>query len=387
VELAAGQNVALPADDLRVVVSGPVDLTALVCNDDGKVSGDSDMVFFNNPSGPGLSVSGSDLTARLSALRPGATKVALVASPSDQTSTFGALPAVALTATCGDLSATFAPTGLGSETALVLCEAYLRGGVWKLRAVGQGYASGLAGVAKDFGISVDDEPAAAAAPAAAPISLSKVPIGKIRLEKSGSAKISLNKEDVGNLVLTAHLNWKGRGGGLPADLDLYALIIDQQGNDGVVYYRNLGSLSGAPWVQLDGDSVVPGRETVKVIAGRNRYVLIAAYSAVENGVGSFFSYQAEVVIDDGAGSEVTIPLFFDDEHSYWVAITLMDFTDPTGVKISQLEQYGKPNSENRPLLKADGSVIPSAGPVEFKTDQGGAPGQPAAPKKKGLFGK
>jgi stress response protein SCP2 len=375
-QLSAGQNVALPATDLKVVVTGPVDLTALVCDDSGKVSADSDMIFFNNPTGPGIAVAGNELVAQLGSLRPGATKVALVVSPSDQTSTFGSLPPVMLTATSGSLTTGFAPPGLGSETALVLCEAYLRGGAWKLRAVGQGYATGLAGVATDFGISVDsDDPR----PAPAPISLAKVPLGRITLEKSGTAKISLTKEDRGSLVLTAHLNWKGRGGGLPADLDLYALYVDEKGKDGVVYYRDLGSVTSAPFIRLDGDSTVPGQETVKVVAGHHRYVLIAAYSAVENGVGSFFSYHAEVVVDDGSGSQVTIPLFYDDEHSYWVAITLMDFTDPTGVKISQLEQYGQPNSENRPLLRADGTVLPSAGPVEFKN---GPPGSVSPPTKK-----
>ena len=53
-----------------------------------------------------------------------------------------------------------------TETAFVLGELYRRGGEWKVRAVGQGWASGLAGLATDLGITVDEEPAAA--PAAAP---------------------------------------------------------------------------------------------------------------------------------------------------------------------------------------------------------------------------
>ena len=50
-------------------------------------------------------------------------------------------------------------------------ELYRRAGQWKFRAIGQGYASGLAGLATDFGISVDDDPAPAPAqqpPAPAP---------------------------------------------------------------------------------------------------------------------------------------------------------------------------------------------------------------------------
>ena len=46
---------------------------------------------------------------------------------------------------------------LGDETAVVLGELYRRSGAWRFRAVGQGYASGLAGVAGDYGITVDQD--------------------------------------------------------------------------------------------------------------------------------------------------------------------------------------------------------------------------------------
>jgi tellurium resistance protein TerD len=41
-----------------------------------------------------------------------------------------------------------------TETAMVFGEIYRNGAEWKFRAVGQGYASGLAGIASDFGVSV-----------------------------------------------------------------------------------------------------------------------------------------------------------------------------------------------------------------------------------------
>jgi len=40
------------------------------------------------------------------------------------------------------------------ETAMVFGEVYRHSGEWKFRAIGQGYASGLAGIAKDFGVNV-----------------------------------------------------------------------------------------------------------------------------------------------------------------------------------------------------------------------------------------
>ena len=41
-----------------------------------------------------------------------------------------------------------------TETAMIFGELYRSGAEWKFRAVGQGYASGLAGIAQDFGVNV-----------------------------------------------------------------------------------------------------------------------------------------------------------------------------------------------------------------------------------------
>jgi tellurium resistance protein TerD len=41
-----------------------------------------------------------------------------------------------------------------SETAMIFGELYRYNSEWKFRAVGQGYASGLRGIALDFGVNV-----------------------------------------------------------------------------------------------------------------------------------------------------------------------------------------------------------------------------------------
>ena len=41
-----------------------------------------------------------------------------------------------------------------TETAMVFGELYRNGPEWKFRAIGQGYASGLAGIARDYGVNV-----------------------------------------------------------------------------------------------------------------------------------------------------------------------------------------------------------------------------------------
>lgn len=58
-----------------------------------------------------------------------------------------------------------APDFAAGETVVVLAELYRRGDGWKVRAVGQGYAAGLAGLATDYGVDVDPEPSAAPLPA------------------------------------------------------------------------------------------------------------------------------------------------------------------------------------------------------------------------------
>ncbi|MGV9414971.1 TerD family protein, partial [Nocardia sp. NPDC003693] len=41
-----------------------------------------------------------------------------------------------------------------TETAMVFGELYRNGAEWKFRAIGQGYASGLEGIARDFGVGL-----------------------------------------------------------------------------------------------------------------------------------------------------------------------------------------------------------------------------------------
>ncbi|WP_233549834.1 VWA domain-containing protein [Cellulomonas rhizosphaerae] len=197
--LSPGQNLPLPSSSVRVEVSGAVDLTALVLSASGTVDGDADMVFFNQPSAPGARLGGSVLEVDLTGLRGGAERVALVASPAVTGQTFGQVAGVALTLTSGSLTASFAPAASTTESALVLCELYLRGGAWKVRAVGQGYSDGLAGLARDFGVDVADDP-----PAPAPVSLIK---GEERLPPEMRQALNLRKD-----LVTVSLRKKGASG-------------------------------------------------------------------------------------------------------------------------------------------------------------------------------
>ncbi|MFI8951625.1 CAP domain-containing protein [Streptomyces sp. NPDC053750] len=161
-ELVPGGNVPLPGGRVSVRVPGGFDVSALVTDDGGKVGGDDDFVFYNQPDAPGARLRGDTLTVDPSRLRPGATRVTVVVSPSDPGASLDALPSPTLHVTDagGRALARFTPPRPRQETVLLLAELYRRGAGWKLRALGQGYADGLAGLARDFGVEVvDDAPA------------------------------------------------------------------------------------------------------------------------------------------------------------------------------------------------------------------------------------
>jgi len=228
---------------------------------------------------------------------------------------------------------------------------------------------------KLFGKKTTTPPPAAPDPAAPASVPESGPATGISLAKGASAGISMVKADP-TVQITAHLDWDGgttdrRAKG--ADLELYVLYVPaadvKTGADttfNAVYYRNLGRLHDAPYIQHHGDSVTPGRETATISRpDRQGYALVCAYSAVGNGVGSFKEYGAKAIITDGRGQTVTVPLYDTDRYAYWVAIALVDFTGD-GAVITQVEKYSAPGSEARPVLNSDGSVAMDAGPVEFK---------------------
>ncbi|MFD5340861.1 CAP domain-containing protein [Streptomyces hawaiiensis] len=158
-ELVPGGNLALPGGAVTVRVPGPFDVSALVTDDGGKVRDDGDFVFYNQPAAPGAALRGDTLAVDPPGLRPGATRVTVVVSPAEPGTALGHLPSPTLhVADAGGRPlARFTPPRPRQETVLLLAELYRRGDRWKLRALGQGYADGLAGLARDFGVDVVDD--------------------------------------------------------------------------------------------------------------------------------------------------------------------------------------------------------------------------------------
>ncbi|MFC4036560.1 TerD family protein [Streptomyces polygonati] len=188
VTLAKGGNVSLSkaAPNLTQVQIGlgwrarsttgadfDLDASALLCAN-GRVMGDEYFIFYNNLKSPEGSVehTGDDLTGGsggddetilvdLSKVPAAVDKVVFPVSIYEadaRVQTFGqvseAYIRVLNQADGAELARYDLTEDASTETAMIFGELYRYGGEWKFRAVGQGYASGLRGIALDFGVNV-----------------------------------------------------------------------------------------------------------------------------------------------------------------------------------------------------------------------------------------
>ncbi|MFJ9036457.1 TerD family protein [Streptomyces sp. NPDC102406] len=163
-ELVRGQNHPLTRTRLEIRVSAghPVVAGATLADDRGTVRGPERVAHPGAPALPGLEVSrqaAADhrLAVDLDAMPPDVHRVTvLLALPvgTGGPTRFGAVaaPFVAVTGLDGTEVAGFTLTDLDTESAVTALELYRRQGAWKVRAVGQGYADGLAALFADQGV-------------------------------------------------------------------------------------------------------------------------------------------------------------------------------------------------------------------------------------------
>lgn len=189
VSLSKGGNVSLTkeAPGLKKVMFGlgwdprvtdgsafDLDASAFVLDEGGKVLSDAHFVFYNNlkdPSGAvthaGDSLTGEgggddeQITIELGAMTPNAAKVAFVVTIHDaegRKQNFGQVSNAFIRAVNADDGKEIARYDLSEdasiETAMVFGELYRHGSDWKFKAIGQGYAGGLAAAAKTYGVSL-----------------------------------------------------------------------------------------------------------------------------------------------------------------------------------------------------------------------------------------
>ncbi|MGT2532472.1 TerD family protein [Streptomyces nojiriensis] len=302
--LQKGANVPVASTRVRVELGwhgGPgapdVDVSALLLTPAGKVRSDEDFVFYNQPVHPSGAVrhegrrqdaegTRETIDVTLSAVEQDIGTV-VVAASTDRT--FGQVSGLfvrVLDAQSGLETARFDSTGATSETAFVLGELYRRNGAWKFRAVGQGYDSGLAGLATDFGITVDEpatpppsqrpgHPPTASVPAQLPPAPQAPPAARARPEPPSkitltktAPTVSLTKQGATSGGMRVNLSWsaaeppqgwmnKGRDAKRleEIDLDLSCLWELQNGTTGIVHPINnqFGSFDQPPYIRLDQD--------------------------------------------------------------------------------------------------------------------------------------
>jgi tellurite resistance protein TerA len=363
-----GSNVPVPTTALRVELgrrSGPgvpdVDASALLLVD-GKVRSDGDFVFYNQPTHSSGAVrhegkgnAGERVTdtllVDLARVEPAVDRIVLAASADG--GTFGQVPDLYIEvqdAGQNTAVARFDSTGATVETAFVLGEFYRRQGAWKFRAVGQGYDSGLEGLATDFGITVDEPQQAAPAatmppPSGPPVNLpppmptappvgppSPPPAAPVRLTKvtltKAAPSVSLTKQGGTSGALRVNLNWevrkqfsgwgskRGRAVAMHADLDLdlCALYELADGRKGVVQSLGnaYGSLQRPPYIHLDGDdrtgASASGENLTVNLDHIKDFRRILVFVTIYEGARSFADLHATVTLQPQHGAAIDFSL-------------------------------------------------------------------------------
>ncbi|MEU6102728.1 TerD family protein [Streptomyces flaveolus] len=373
--MSKGSNTPVPTTALRVELgwrSGPgvpdADASALLLVA-GKVRSDADFVFYNQPahsSGAARHEGKRDAGGRvtdsllvdLARVEPEIETV-IVAASSDGGS-FGRIPDLYIEvrdAAQNTVVARFDNPGATVETAFVLGEFYRRQGAWKFRAVGQGYDSGLEGLATDYGITVDEPqqaatpltpppaalppapataappappmtrpagtpPPPATAPSAEPVRLTKVTLTK------AAPSVSLTKQGGTSGAMRVNLNWEvrkqfsgwARKLGRPVamhddlDLDLCCLFELSDGSKGVVQALGnaFGSLHQPPFIHLDGDdrtgAVTTGENLSINLDHQKHFRRILVFVTIYEGARSFADLHATVTLQPQYGAAIDFSL-------------------------------------------------------------------------------
>ena len=269
----------------------------------------------------------------------------------------------------------------GAEKAIMVAEVY-RKDVWRVAAVGQGFAGGLDAVLKHFGGEAieDTAPIPATPPVPQVVSLKKA---------NSSFKIDLNKT-AGEIVATA--TWIDNGDDCDDndDLDLRAGILFPNGSMSFITCDNPGSLQSKPYILHEGDIQnatvdAPGQETMKVNAqiaqkyGGDIAIVFSIYSAVSNGAVSIASLHPRMKLQYGTQTVECALDFSKDQaarrdgvYTYVIGLAIIRNGQ---IEISPGGQVSTPGSEATPWLQWDkkgGVKVTMDGPHVFKGESSAA---------------
>ena len=398
--------------ELGVRVAGPAheyDVSVFGLDPAGKLSDDRYMIFYNQKRSPegavqmlGLSGGETRFSVDLSKM-PGSVERLMVTASVDS-GAFSQISSGHFAVYAGGNEIARFPfygADFGSERALIVAELYLKD-VWRLSAVGQGFAGGLDALVKAYGGEIS-APAAPPAPApntvptptpapspvntqrpssvpassaspsgspppSAPPTPTRAEVGrpappvppaapirltKVTLEKQGQrASISLTKDSTPQPI-HVNLNWDKSGGtrkglfGLPmavpeADLDLGCLYVMKNGDMGAIQAlgNRFGSERFAPYILLDKDDRSGG-----AVDGENLYILrpeliqqVLVFAFIYEGTSDFTSVNGRLNIKDAGGNEIAIRLNNPDARRTFCAIAMFENVGGR-IEVSKEERY------------------------------------------------
>ena len=379
-----------------------IDASAFLLGEQGKVSSDDDLIFYNNPSTPyirykdipGANAGGlKHFELELDKIPANIMKLAFSLTLYDgenRKQMFGQMSEAHCRILDQATGSEILRCNLGNhfsvETAVVVGELYRYSGEWKFSAIVAGFSGGLQALCGNYGIEVDDEPAPAAKPpekAAAPPEPRPAPVPppappsrpalvippppatkqteapapplnlnlkKIELKKKGDS-INLKKSSAGLGELLINLNWNQKqGGGLfsrkgGVDLDLACLYELKNGSKGVVQALGnaFGNLQQQPYIMLDGDdrtgSVTSG-ENLRINGSKVAQIeRILIFAFIYKGVTHWSEADGVVTLKQDGGPDIVVNL---DEHNNrkgMCAIALIRNVGNETFSIERLVQY------------------------------------------------
>ncbi|MGN7764032.1 TerD family protein [Paenibacillus sp. 22594] len=373
-----------------------IDASAFLLDSQGKVRGDDDLIFYNNPATsyirykdvPGQASGGcKHFEVELGKIPPGIMKIAFTLTLYDgenRKQMFGQMSEAHCRILDRTTGSEILRCNLGNhfsvETAVVVGELYRYSDEWKFSAIVAGFDGGLQALCSNYGIEVSEEPPPAPPkpdtqgipvppapeiPVVRPPAVSQPPsqrreappspplnlnLKKIELKKKGDS-INLKKSASGLGEVLVNLNWNQKqGGGLfsrkgGVDLDLACLYELKNGRKGVVQALGnaFGHLQQPPFVMLDGDdrtgSVTSG-ENLRINGSKVAEIeRILIFAFIYKGVTHWSEADGVVTIKQGEGPDIIVNL---DEHNNrkgMCAIAMIRNVGNETFSIERLVQY------------------------------------------------
>ncbi len=374
--LIPGENQPVSGDNLQISVqlspteySGlEVDISAFLLTANGKVRGDSDMVFYGQPSSDhGAVILSNRRTGHalflldLTKLDPAIEKIAFTATIHKNKQTFSAFKSLTVSVQAvsaeNTLEAVLPTTGM-LESALILGEVYRRQGQWKFRSVGQGFTGGLKTLAEFYGVEISD------APEKVSVSFTPMPAAyptaptTLNLDKSRPV-VSLDKNAQGFGEIKINLHWRqptsnpqktGLLGGLfstkssAVDLNIGCLYELYNGKTGAIQTLNhpIGSFEQEPYILLKANDQTGASiknqwlHLNKQHWSKFKRLLIFAY--IQEGSPNWAAIEAALTIEVEGETPLQIQLLEGSRVSNVCAIVLLE-NQADGLMVTRQARY------------------------------------------------